>query len=155
MEKQLIDLGVDESILNDVINLFNSKFDNLVNKSLLDEANNTILKLQREINVIKNLSVVDTAILNAGGRNVKAIRALFDEGFIESLFNDENFSNKDILDKINNAILEIKKTDYYLFNISDTKKYGTGIPKSGIDKSNKNCIDDIIINSARVGAGLK
>lgn len=156
LTQELINLGVDENILNDVINLFNQKLDffknSMVHKSLLDDANNTIDKLKNDIILLQNSNLIDNAILKAGGRNVKAIKALFDDEFINSLFNTK-LNHNDILNKINDAIDEIKISEPYLFNVSKTKKRGTGLSQNST--TTYNSFDDIITNSARAAAGLK
>lgn len=79
---------------------------------------------EAEINAVKKDNAIETGILKASGRNVKAIKALIDT---DKITMDENgtFSG------IDEQIKSIMKTDSYLFGKEETRIEGTGAPKGG------------------------
>lgn len=93
----------------------------------------------------KKQSAVDMAILQAKGRNPKAIKALLDMDKI-TLKDDGTLEGLD-LDGL-------RKSDSYLFDVETTKVEGTGSPKSGVAEKSQGALDSFI-SAARSAAGLK
>lgn len=93
---------------------------------------------------IKKNAAVDMAILKAGGRNAKAIKALLDMDKIK-LKDDGTLEGIDIEG--------LKKSDSYLFDIESTGIEGTGKPKEGTHQGGDTLKG--FINAARAAAGLK
>ena len=92
---------------------------------------------------VKKTAAVDMAILQAKGKNPKAIKALLDMDKI-SLKDDGTLEGLDLEG--------LKKSDGYLFDTETVITRGTGAPKGG------NGITggiDSFISAARNGAGLK
>ena len=92
---------------------------------------------------VKKTAAVDMAILQAKGKNPKAIKALLDMDKI-SLKDDGTLEGLDLEG--------LKKSDGYLFDTETVITKGTGAPKGG------NGITggiDSFISAARNGAGLK
>lgn len=82
------------------------------------------------------------AILQAKGRNPKAIKALLDMEKIK-LKDDGTLEGLDMEG--------LKESDGYLFDVEETKTVGTGAPKGGAGGMNEN---ENFISAARSGAGL-
>ena len=78
-----------------------------------------------EVAAVKKQAAVEKAILEKGGRNVKAILALIDMD--EVTFDEEKGLQGMDLE-------EIKEEAPYLFHEREEKKKGTGITKSGSKK---------------------
>ena len=93
---------------------------------------------------VKKDAAVDMAILKAGGRNAKAIKALLDMDKI-NLKDDGSIEGLDIEG--------LKKSDGYLFNIESTGVEGTGKPREGEPQGGDTLKG--FISAARAAAGLK
>lgn len=78
-----------------------------------------------ELEAVKKQAAVEKAILEAGGRHVKAILALID---MEQVSYDEKAGLKGL------DLDEIKAEVPYLFHEKEEKKKGTGTTKSGRNK---------------------
>lgn len=101
-------------------------------------------KYNNDISSLRKNHAVDMAIIQARGKNPKAVKALIDMEKI-SLKDDGMLEGLDIE--------SLKKTDSYLFDIDEMKIEGTGTPKSGGEKTGG--IADSFIAAARNAAGLK
>ena len=93
----------------------------------------------------KKNNAVDMAILQAKGRNPKAIKALLDMDKIQ-IKEDGSLEGLDLE--------SIRKSDSYLFDVETTKTEGTGIPKSGMSEKPHGAFEGFI-HAARSAAGLK
>jgi membrane-associated HD superfamily phosphohydrolase len=121
---------------------------NYVEKSVSDENKNQteekylteIQKLKNDFENEKKQSLIDNEIQKCGGKNIKAIRALIEEG---DIFNDEN-GNLCV------DLSRIMKSDPYLFTQKSENLVGTGVSKGNLSKRKKSFMD-----YARKGAGLK
>ena len=99
-------------------------------------------KYNADIASVKKNAAVDMAILQAKGRNPKAIKALLDMEKIK-LKDDGTLEGLDMEG--------LKESDGYLFDVEETKTVGTGAPKGGAGGMNEN---ENFISAARSGAGL-
>lgn len=114
------------------------RYQELQNKYKTDTDN-----LNKAITENKKNNAVDMAILQAKGRNPKAIKALLDMDKI-TLKDDGTLEGLDLEG--------LKKSDSYLFDTEALKTVGTGAPKTGVQTG----IDsDNFIAAARAAAGLK
>jgi thiamine pyrophosphate-dependent acetolactate synthase large subunit-like protein len=120
---------------------------NYIEKGASDEGKNQIeqkylseiQKLKDDYENEKKQSVIDGEIQKQGGKNVKAIKALIEEG---DIFTDEN-GNLCV------DLSRIMKSDPYLFTEKKENLVGTGVTKNNLH-SKKSFLD-----YARKGAGLK
>lgn len=78
-----------------------------------------------ELEAVKKQAAVEKAILEAGGRNVKAILALVD---MDAVTFDEENGLKGL------DIAAIKEEAPYLFHEKEEKKKGTGVTKGNLKK---------------------
>ena len=78
-----------------------------------------------EVAAVKKQAAVEKAILEMGGRNVKAILALVD-------MDEVTYDEKGGLQGLN--LEEIKEDAPYLFHEREEKKKGTGVTKSNLKK---------------------
>ncbi len=101
-------------------------------------------KYNADMAAVKKDAAVDMAILKAGGRNAKAIKALLDMDKI-SLKDDGSIEGLDMEG--------LKKSDGYLFNIESTGIEGTGKPREGEPQGGDTLKG--FISAARAAAGLK
>ena len=91
-----------------------------------EELERNIAQLKEELRKSKIDSELDKLIMNAGGRNVKAIKALINMDKVE-IDEDGNITGVDIE--------AIKQECPYLFNIEESYNEGTGVNKSTKRKS--------------------
>lgn len=118
-------------------------FDGVDVKKLQDDVKDWETKYNADIAGVKKAAAVDMAILQAKGRNPKAIKALLDMDKI-TLKDDGTLEGLDLEG--------LKKSDSYLFDTEALKTVGTGAPKTGVQTG----IDsDNFIAAARAAAGLK
>ena len=78
-----------------------------------------------EVAAVKKQAAVEKAILEMGGRNVRAILALVD-------MDEVTFDEKNGLQGVH--LEEIKEDAPYLFHEREERKKGTGMTKSGVKK---------------------
>lgn len=98
----------------------------------------------KKISDMAKSNAVDMAIMQAKGKNSKAIKALLDMDKI-NLKDDGSIDGLDLEG--------LKKSDGYLFDIETTVNKGNGF-KSGDNKDNGGGMD-AFVSSARAAAGLK
>lgn len=97
------------------------KYDGVDVEGLKKAAKDWETKYNADIQAMQKDNAVDMAILNAKGKNTKAIKALL---------NLENVTLKD--GKLEGLDLEaIKKSDPYLFTVEETKPQGNGNNSAG------------------------
>ena len=168
-KENLIEMGIDEEKASKVMELYSDSIKNMVSKDELTTANNTITQLKEtvkkfdgvdieklkkdvtnwetkyntDISNIKKNNAVDMAIIQAKGKNTKAIKALIDMEKV-TLKDDGTLEGLDIEG--------LKKSDSYLFDVETVKTEGTGF--SGGSDSGKG-ENNSFINAARAAAGLK
>lgn len=82
-------------------------------------------KVMSELENVKKQAAVERAILEAGGKHVKAILALID---MEQVTYDEKKGLKGL------DLEEIREEAPYLFHEKEEKKKGTGMTKSNLKK---------------------
>ena len=117
-EKELRELGVEDAVVRKaVLDALTEKEDGELQKAY--EA------AVAEVAAVKKQAAVEKAILEMGGRNVKAILALVD-------MDEVTFDEKSGLQGL--EMEEIKEDAPYLFHEREEKKKGTGITKSGMKK---------------------
>ena len=119
-------------------------FDGVDVKKLKDDVAAWEKKYNADMAAVKKDAAVDIAILKAGGRNAKAIKALLDMDKI-NLKDDGSIEGLDMEG--------LKKSDGYLFNIESTGIEGTGKPKEGEPQGGDTLKG--FISAARAAAGLK
>ena len=120
-EKELREMGVEDAYVRK----------NIL-EALKKEAEKTGGELQKayeeaveELAAVKKQAAVEKAILEMGGRNVKAILALVD-------MDEVTFDEKKGLQGVN--LEEIKEVAPYLFHEREERKKGTGMTKSSMKK---------------------
>lgn len=108
--------------------------------------------LQKRLNESRKHNAVDVAIMQAKGKNTKAIKALLDMDSI-TLKEDGTLQGLDLE--------SIKKSDSYLFNIEQTRieganggSYDTNTSHIGAEGSLFDSAVDLFARSARKAAGL-
>ena len=119
-------------------------FDGVDVKKLKDDVAAWEKKYNADMATVKKEAAVDMAILKAGGRNAKAIKALLDMDKI-NLKDDGSVEGLDMEG--------LKKSDGYLFNIESTGVEGTGKPREGEPQGGDTLKG--FISAARAAAGLK
>ena len=170
MEKEkIIELGIDEEKAEKIMEIYSESVKNMVSKDELTAANKTISQLREtvkefdgvdveqlkkdisgwetkyntDITNIKKNNAVDMAIVQAKGKNPKAIKALLDMDKIK-LKDDGTLDGFDLE--------ELKKSDGYLFDTEEKKYTGTGFEAGAGNKQNEN---DVFISAAMTAAGIK
>lgn len=118
-------------------------FDGVDVKKLQDDVKDWETKYNTDIANVKKTAAVDMAILQAKGKNPKAIKALLDMDKI-TLKDDGTLDGFDLE--------ALKKSDGYLFDTETVKTVGTGTPKQGMQGDINS---DNFIAAARSAAGLK
>ena len=119
-ENMLYKWGVkDPAVQKNIMNGMNGE------ESYATELEQKVSELTEELEAVKKQAAVEKAILEAGGRNVKAILALID---MEQVAYDEKKGLKGL------DLDEIKGEAPYLFQEREEKKKGTGITKSSQKK---------------------
>ena len=119
------------------------KFDGVDVEKLKSDVAAWEKKYNSDISNIKRDSAVDMAILQAKGKNPKAIKALLDMDKIK-LKDDGTLEGLDLEG--------LKKSDGYLFDLETTTGEGTGAP-GGSSGAGGN--DDLFISAAMTAAGIK
>ena len=165
-KEDLIEMGIDEEKASKIIELYSESIKEMVSKSELSVANDTIKNLKEtvkkfdgvdieklkseitrweekyntDISNIKKNNAVDMAIIKANGKNTKAIKALIDMDKV-SLKDDGTLEGFDIE--------SLKKSDSYLFDVETVKTEGTGF-SSGYGVSYNDNINSIVANAMGV-----
>lgn len=165
-KEDLIEMGIDEEKASKIIELYSESIKEMVSKSELSVANDTIKNLKEtvkkfdgvdieklkseitrweekyntDISNIKKNNAVDMAIIKANGKNTKAIKALIDMDKV-SLKDDGTLEGFDIE--------SLKKSDSYLFDVETVKTEGTGF-SSGSGVSYNDNINSIVANAMGV-----
>ena len=165
-KEDLIEMGIDEEKASKIIELYSESIKEMVSKSELSVANDTIKNLKEtvkkfdgvdieklkseitrweekyntDISNIKKNNAVDMAIIKANGKNTKAIKALIDMDKV-SLKDDGTLEGLDIEG--------LKKSDSYLFDVETVKTKGTGF-SSGSGVSYNDNINSIVANAMGV-----
>ena len=119
-DKELREMGVEDAyVRKDILKaLEKEKADDGDLQAKLDEA-------LEELETVKKQAAVEKAILEAGGKHVKAILALID---MEKVSFDEKKGLMGL------DMDEIKKEAPYLFHEKEEKKKGTGMTKGNLKK---------------------
>ena len=165
-KEMLIEMGIDEEKASKVMELYSEIIKNMVSKDELTTANNTITQLKETVkkfdgvdieklktdvtnwetkyntdilNIKKN-NAVDMAIMQAKGKNTKAIKALIDMEKV-TLKDDGTLEGLDIEG--------LKKSDSYLFDVEKVKTEGTGF-SGGSGFSDNDNINSIVANAMGV-----
>lgn len=165
-KEMLIEMGIDEEKASRVMELYSESIKNMVSKDELTTANNTITQLKETVkkfdgvdieklktdvtnwetkyntdilNIKKN-NAVDMAIMQAKGKNTKAIKALIDMEKV-TLKDDGTLEGLDIEG--------LKKSDSYLFDVETVKTEGTGF-SGGSGFSDNDNINSIVANAMGV-----
>lgn len=94
----------------------------------LEEMEEKVTTLTEELEAVKKQAAVERAILEAGGRNVKAIRALIDMDCVQ-------FEEKNGLTGLD--LEEVKAEAPYLFHEKEEKMRGTGTSRGQKKKENE------------------
>ena len=118
-------------------------FDGVDVEGLKTSVKNGETKYNADMAIVKKTAAVDMAILQAKGKNPKAIKALLDMDKI-SLKDDGTLEGLDLEG--------LKKSDGYLFDIETTAIEGTG--HSGGSHGGESKLENFI-SAARTAAGLK
>ena len=122
------------------------KFDGVDVQKLKDDLAGMETKYITDISNIKRDSALDMAIMQAKGRNPKAIKALLDMEKVK-VKDDGSLEGLDLE--------ALKKSDSYLFDVEEHKNEGTGFASgTGPQESGFNGVNSFI-SSARKAAGLK
>lgn len=119
-------------------------FDGVDVGKLKADVKNWETKYNTDIAAVKKDAAIDAAILQAKGRNPKAIKALLDVDKIK-LKEDGSLEGLDLEG--------LKKSEGYLFNITETVQQGMGVA-SGSEQKEAGGFDNFL-SSARTAAGLK
>ncbi|MCQ4935023.1 phage scaffolding protein [Anaerotignum propionicum] len=98
------------------------KFDGVDVEQLKKDASDWETKYNTDVANIKRDSAIDMAIMQAKGRNPKAIKALLDSNKIK-LKEDGTLEGLDLEG--------LKKSDGYLFDVEETQTLGTGFESGG------------------------
>lgn len=133
---------------NDSIKTLTEKlkaFDGIDVEGLKNDVKGWEAKYKKDIAQVKKDAAVDAAILQAKGRNPKAIKALLDMDSI-SLKDDGTLAGLD-LDRL-------KKSDGYLFDVEETVQRGTGVREGNQQQTQADGMDVFVANM-RAAAGLK
>ena len=115
-DKELRKLGVEDAVVREDI-LKALEKENVEGGSLQAELDEALAELE----AVKKQAAVEKAILEAGGKHVKAILALID---MDEVTYDEKKGLKGL------DLEEIREEAPYLFHEKEEKKKGTGITKS-------------------------
>ena len=119
-DKELREMGVVDAIVRkDILNALEKEA--ATGSDLQTELNEALAELE----AVKKQAAVEKAILEAGGKHVKAILALID---MEQVAYDEKKGLQGL------DLDEIREEAPYLFHEREEKKKGTGITKSGMKK---------------------
>ena len=118
-------------------------FDGVDVKKLKDDVAAWEKKYNADMATVKKEAAVDMAILKAGGRNAKAIKALLDMDKI-SINDDGGIEGLDIEG--------LKESDGYLFDLETKELRGTGTPEGGGRKTGP---FDGFMAAARAAAGIR
>lgn len=119
-------------------------FDGVDVEGLRNDVKNWESKYKKDLAQVKKDAAIDAAIMQAKGRNPKAIKALLDVDKI-SLKEDGTLEGLD-LDRL-------KQSDGYLFDVEETVQRGPGV-KDGNTPAQASSIDTFVSNM-RMAAGLK
>ena len=119
-DKELRKLGVEDAVVREDI-LKALEKENVEGGSLQAELDEALAELE----AVKKQAAVERAILEAGGKHVKAILALID---MEDVTYDEKKGLKGL------DLDEIREEAPYLFHEKEEKKKGTGMTKSNLKK---------------------
>ena len=115
-DKELREMGVADAIVRkDILNALEKEA--ATGSDLQTELNEALAELE----AVKKQAAVEKAILEAGGKHVKAILALID---MEQVAYDEKKGLQGL------DLDEIREEAPYLFHEKEEKKKGTGITKS-------------------------
>ena len=119
-EKELREMGVEDGCVRK--NILEALKKEAENDGELQKAYE---KAVEELEAVKKQAAVEKAILEMGGRNVKAILALVD-------MDEVTFDGKKGLQGM--KLEEIKEDAPYLFHEREERKKGTGVTKSSMKK---------------------
>ena len=119
-DKELREMGVADAIVRkDILNALEKEA--ATGSDLQTELNEALAELE----AVKKQAAVEKAILEAGGKHVKAILALID---MEQVAYDEKKGLQGL------DLDEIREEAPYLFHEKEEKKKGTGMTKSNLKK---------------------